>query len=64
MAELPYPEGAHDYGSNAEELERVEAAMAEAPRGALVLSMIAAGLLLIGWLGIYFLVFIPRGTVG
>jgi hypothetical protein len=55
LAEESYPAAAHDYASDAEELE---------PRGALVLSLIAVGLLLIGWLGIYFLVFIPRGTVG
>lgn len=64
MAEPSYPAGLHDYSSDAEEIERLDAAMEEAPRGALVLSLIAAGLLLIGWLGLYFLVFIPRGTVG
>lgn len=64
MAEESYPAGPHDYASDGEELERLEAALDEAPRGALVLSLIAVGLLLIGWLGIYFFVFIPRGTVG
>ena len=38
--------------------------MGEAPRGALVVSLIAVGLLLVGWLGLYFLVFLPRGSVG
>jgi hypothetical protein len=64
MAEPSYPARAHDYADDAEEIERLEAAMDEAPRGALVVSVVAVGLLLIGWLGIYFLVFLPRGTVG
>lgn len=64
MAEPSYPFGAHDYASDAEEMERLEAAMNEAPRGALVVSLFAVGLLLVGWLGLYFLVFLPRGSVG
>jgi hypothetical protein len=64
VAEESYPAGLHDYASGAEELTQLEAAMNEAPRGALVLSLIAVALLLVGWLGIYFLVFIPRGAIG
>ena len=64
MAEPSYPAGGHDYASDAEEIDRLEAAMDEAPKGALVVSLIAVGLLLIGWLGLYFLVFLPRGSVG
>jgi hypothetical protein len=64
MAEDAYPAGPHDYASDAEELESLESALEVAPRGALVISLIAVVLLLIGWLGLYFLVFIPRGTVG
>jgi hypothetical protein len=64
MTEPSYPVGAQDYGSDAEELERLDAALEETPRGALVVSGIAVGLLLIGWLGLYFLVFLPRGPVG
>jgi hypothetical protein len=64
MAEPAYPASAHDYASDGEEIERLEAALDEAPRGALVVSGIAVGLLLIGWLGMYFLVFLPRGPVG
>jgi hypothetical protein len=59
-----YPTSAHDYGSDAEELERLERAMAGGPKGAVTVSAIAVGLLMIGWLGMYFLVFLPRGTVG
>lgn len=64
MAEASYPEGPHDWASDPEELERLEAAMDETPRGALAVSLIAVGLLLVGWLGLYFLVFLPRGSVG
>lgn len=64
MAEPSYPASSHDYASDAEEFERLEASMGEAPRGALVVSLIAVGLLLVGWLGLYFLVFLPRGSVG
>ena len=64
MAEPSYPAGSHDYASEAEELKQLENALDEAPRGALVVSGIAVGLLMIGWLGMYFLVFLPRGAVG
>lgn len=64
MAEASYPATTHDYGSDDEELTRVEAAFDEAPRGALVVSGIAVGLLLVGWLGLYFIVFLSRGPVG
>ena len=59
-----YPSSAHDYASDAEELERLEKALEGGPRGAIAVSAIAVALLLLGWLGIYFLVFLPRGTVG
>ena len=64
MGEPSYPESSHDCASDSEELERLENALHEAPRGALVVSAIAVGLLLIGWLGLYFLVFLPRGRIG
>lgn len=64
MTEPSYPAGLHDLSSDAEELERLETAMEETPRGALVVSLIAVGLLLVGWLGLYFLVFLPRGSIG
>ena len=34
------------------------------PLGALVVAAIAAGLLFIGWLAFYFLLFLPRGPIG
>ena len=64
MTEPSYPDAAHDYASDGEELERIDAAMTGAPSGALVVSAISVGLLLVCWLAIYILVFIPRGTVG
>jgi hypothetical protein len=54
----------HDYADDAEELARVEAALEGGPKGAVAVSLISVALLLIGWLGIYFLVFLPRGTIG
>jgi len=64
VAEPSYPLGAHDYASEAEEHERLEAALEGGPRGALAVSGIAVALLLIGWLGLYFIVFLSRGPVG
>ena len=48
---------------------RIDAAAAAAllkqgPRGALAVAGLAAGLLFIGWVLFYFLLFIPRGPVG
>jgi hypothetical protein len=34
------------------------------PRGAFFVAGISSGLLFIGWLAFYFLLFIPRGSVG
>ena len=34
------------------------------PRGALVLASVSVGLLFVGWLAFYFLLFMPRGSVG
>jgi hypothetical protein len=64
MAEPSYPVGPHDCASDADELRQLEIALDDAPRGAAVVSGVAVGLLMVGWLGIYFLVFLPRGPVG
>lgn len=42
---------------------RLEAVMREVPRGALALSGLTVGLLLLAWLLIYAFVFLPRGMV-
>ena len=34
------------------------------PVGALVISSIAVGILFVGWLAFYFLLFMPRGPIG
>ena len=39
-------------------------ALGEGPRGAFILSVIAAGLLFIGWILFYFLIFMRRGYIG
>ena len=39
-------------------------ALKNGPRGALVIAATAVGLLLVGWLLFYFVVFLTRGTVG
>ena len=36
----------------------------EGPRGAFLLAGASVGLLFIGWLLFYFLLFIPRGSIG
>lgn len=46
------------------EEERLRIALREAPRGAFALGLLSVTLLIVGWLLIYFLAFIPRGTVG
>jgi hypothetical protein len=38
--------------------------MGDVPRGAAMLAGAAVGLLVIGWILIYLLVFIPRGVIG
>jgi hypothetical protein len=39
-------------------------ALREGPRGAFILSAIGVGLLFIGWLIFYFLIFMRRGYIG
>ena len=34
------------------------------PKGALVLSSLAVGSLILAWLAVYFFVFLPRGPIG
>lgn len=44
--------------------EAAAAMMKNGPRGALLVSAIAVGLLFIGWLAFYFFLFLPRGPIG
>lgn len=64
MAEPAYPRSRHDYAEDAEELKQLESAMDGTPKGALIVSAIAVGLLLLCWLAIYIVIFLPRGPVG
>jgi hypothetical protein len=44
--------------------EAAIAALKYGPRGALLLASISVGLLFVGWVAFYFLLFMPRGSVG
>lgn len=44
--------------------ERFAEILQESPRGALLLAGVSVGLLLVGWLLFYFVLFIPRGSIG
>ena len=44
--------------------ETAVAALSHGPRGALFVAGISVGLLFIGWLLFYFILFMPRGSVG
>jgi len=44
--------------------EEATQALRNGPIGAFVVAGIAVGLLFIGWLALYFLLFLPRGEVG
>ena len=46
------------------EAEMAAQALRDGPRGALILAGTAVALLFIGWLAFYFLLFLPRGSVG
>lgn len=67
MARTPHPSASSqnsagtDDGIDDAALERV---MREVPRGALALSALTVGLLLLAWFLMYALVFLPRGMVG
>ena len=39
-------------------------ALSSGPMGAYLIAGIAVGLLFIGWLAFYFLLFMPRGSIG
>jgi hypothetical protein len=47
-----------------DDLEALERALGEVPRGAAALGGAAVGLMMLCWLAIYIFVFLPRGSVG
>jgi len=44
--------------------EEAAQALREGPIGAYIIAGIAVGLLFLGWLAFYFLLFMPRGSIG
>jgi hypothetical protein len=46
------------------EIADASATLADVPQGAFALAGTAVALLLIGWLLVYFFIFVPRGPVG
>jgi hypothetical protein len=44
--------------------EEAAKALKNGPIGALIVASIAVGILFIGWLAFYFLLFMPRGPIG
>ena len=47
-----------------DDLDALEAALKEAPRGAIAVAGTAVILLMLCWWAMYLFVFLPRGTVG
>lgn len=45
-------------------VEEAAQALRDGPIGAYVVASIAVGLLFLGWLAFYFLLFMPRGSIG
>jgi len=62
----PHKSAASSRGRVAEPIASETAAecLKHGPRGALVLASVSVGLLFIGWLAFYFLLFMPRGSIG
>ena len=46
------------------EAEEAARALSNGPTGAFTVASIAVGLLFVGWLAFYFLLFMPRGSIG
>ena len=66
MGGEPHHSAAHAREHVAAPIGSSEAAEAlkNGPIGALVVSAVAVGLLFIGWMAFYFLLFLPRGPIG
>jgi hypothetical protein len=56
--------GASEHKPPSIDAEAAAALLKQGPRGALAVAGFSVGLLLIGWLLFYFLLFIPRGSIG
>jgi len=66
MAEKPQSFSAHSAAPADGSVSAEDAAQAlrNGPTGAYFVAGIAVGLLFLGWLAFYFLVFLPRGAIG
>lgn len=66
MAEEPQSFSAHSAAPTDGPVSVEDAAQAlrDGPTGAYLVAGIAVGLLFLGWLAFYFLVFLPRGAIG
>jgi hypothetical protein len=62
VIEMPTHSPAQD-GAPVSSEEAVQA-LRDGPIGAYVVAGIAVGLLFLGWLAFYFLLFMPRGSIG
>jgi hypothetical protein len=51
-------------GSAAVSAQAAARALSRGPMGAYLIAGIAVGLLFLGWLAFYFLLFMPRGSIG
>jgi hypothetical protein len=66
ISDKPRPSRARPTQSASEPIRASSAAdkVEYGPRGAFLVAGIAVGFLFIGWLAFYFLLFLPRGSVG
>jgi hypothetical protein len=66
MAEEPQSFSAHPstHADGPFSAEDAAQALRDGPIGAYLVAGIAVGLLFLGWLAFYFLVFLPRGAIG
>ena len=64
--ELPHRSaaGSMEHGTEPISGDALTESLQHGPRGALVVAGIAVALLFIGWLAFYFLLFMPRGSIG
>ena len=60
----PHPRAATSPEYDAALSDAQAATLKGVPRGAFVVAGISVGLLFLGWLAFYFLLFMPRGSVG
>jgi hypothetical protein len=53
-----------EHGAAPMQSDEAAEALKNGPIGALVIASIAVGMLFVGWLAFYFLLFLPRGPIG